>query len=148
MVISRVKHEGNSYTYQGGDLKGFNEAVTFFKTNHPHYSDLVQACFKDRLATQETVLLLQALTLTILATQGWEKAISAIQGLSARFQIPLEQAKISISLLEEKWDKMVEYARRYLDLVTQDNKTVWWKLFNSSSALTFLGSLNFCSASQ
>ena len=72
VVLSRIKHENNSFTYQGADLKEFDEAVTFFKANHSQYCDLVQASLRDRLATQETDLLSQALT--ILATQGWEKA--------------------------------------------------------------------------
>ena len=86
------------------------------------------------MATQETDLLSHALT--ILATQGWEKAAStssahssAIEQLSVRFKVPLEQANINISLLQEEWDEMADHARRYLDLVTQDNNTVWWKLF-------------------
>ena len=137
-VISRIKHEGSACTYQGADLMKFTEAVSFFNANHHQYCDLVQACLKDRLATQETDLLSQALT--ILATQGWEKATdasfahTAIQNLSARFQIPLEQARIDISCLEEEWDEMTDFAKRYLDLVTQENNTVWWKLFNSVSA--------------
>ena len=129
VVLSRMKHEDNTFTYQGADLMEFEEAVTFFKANHPQYSDLVQASLRDRLATQETDLLLQALT--ILATQGWEKATctfsthsSAIEQLSIRFKVPLEQANINTSLLQEEWDEMTHYARQYLDLVTQDNNTV------------------------
>ena len=56
------------------NLKDFDAAVTFFDANHSQYSDLVQASLRDRLATEETDLLSH--TLTILATQGWEKAAS------------------------------------------------------------------------
>ena len=139
VILSRMKHEDNTFIYQGADLMEFEEAVTFFKANHPQYSDLVQASLRDHLATQETDLLSQALN--ILATQGWEKATctssphsSAIEQLSIRFKVPLEQANINTSLLQEEWDKMTDYARQYLDLVTQDNNTVWWKLFNCTSA--------------
>ena len=139
VVLSRIKHENNACTYQGADLKEFDEAVTFLKANHSRYSELVQASLRDRLATQETDLLSQALT--ILATQGWEKATStssvhysAIEQLLLRFKVPLEQANINASLLQEEWDDMTDHARRYLDLVTQDNNTIWWKLFNSTSA--------------
>ena len=138
VVLSRVTNENDTTTYQGADLKNFTQAVSFFKANHSQYCGLVQDCLKDRLATQETALLSHALTL--LATHGWEKDTSesfahpAIQALSMRFQIPLQQAEINISLLEEEWDDMVDHARRYLDLVTQDNNVVWWKLFNSSNA--------------
>ncbi len=140
VVLSRITHENDTTltTYQGADLKNFTEAVSFFKANHSQYCALVQACLKDHLATQETELLSHALTL--LATQEWEKDTSdsfahpAIQALSVRFQIPLQQAQINISLLEEEWDDMVDHARRYLDLVTQDNNVVWWKRFNGSNA--------------
>ena len=116
MVLSRIKHENNSFTYQGADLKEFDEAVTFFKANHSQYCDLVQASLRDRLATQETDLLSQALT--ILATQGWEKATGtssahySTEQLSLRFRVPLEQANINISLLQEEWDNMTDHARR------------------------------------
>lgn len=43
VVLSRIKHEGNSFAYQGADLKEFDEAVAFFKANHSQYSDLVHA---------------------------------------------------------------------------------------------------------
>ena len=138
VVLSRMKHENGSVTYQGADLKELDESVAFFKANHSQYSELVQASLRDRLATQETDLLTHALT--ILATQGWEKAAnassahSAIEQLSERFRVPLEQANINVSLLQEEWDEMADHATRYLDLVTQDNNTVWWKLFNSTSA--------------
>ena len=49
----------------------YAEAVEFFKANHITCCDLVQSCFKDHLATQETDLLSQAITL--LATHGYEK---------------------------------------------------------------------------
>ena len=124
--------------YQGADLFKFSEAVTFLKANHHHFTDLVQGCLRDRLATQETDLLSQVLT--ILATQGWEKtteasfAHSAIEDLSSRYRGPLEHAKVDFSLLKEEWDDMLDYAKRYLDLVTRNANAVWWKLFNSTSA--------------
>ena len=35
------------------------------------------------------------------------------------------------SLVQEEWDDVVDYARRYLNLVQDEYKIVWWKLFNS-----------------
>ena len=137
-VLCRITHEGSSSSHGGADLNKFAEAITFLKANHHRFSDLVQDCLRERLATQETNLLTH--TLTILATEGWEKAIeasfahSAIQDVSSRFQVPLEHATVDLSLLKEEWDDMLDYAKRYLDLVTQDANTVWWKLFNSTSA--------------
>ena len=103
-VLSRIAHDGSSSTYQAADLIKFSEAVTFFKANHHHFADLVQGCLRDRLATQETDLLSQVLT--ILPTQGWEKttealfAHSAIEDLSSRYRGPLEHAKVDLSLLK------------------------------------------------
>ena len=82
VVLSRIKHEDGSVTYQEEDLNEL--AVTFFKANHFQYSELVQASLRDRLATQETDLLSQALT--ILATQGWERAISTSSTHSSAFE--------------------------------------------------------------
>ncbi|XP_065885418.1 uncharacterized protein [Dysidea avara] len=45
------------------------------------------------------------------------------------FAIPLEKAGIDTCAVQEEWDDMVEYSKRYLNLV-QDYKNVWWKLFN------------------
>ena len=137
-MLSRITHDSSSSLYQGAELTGFAEAITFLKANHNHFSDLVQGCLRDRLATQETDLLSQALI--ILATHGWEKttessfAHSAILELSPRYQLPLEEAKVDLSLLIEEWDDMLDHAKKYLDLVTNDAHTVWWKLFNSTYA--------------
>ena len=34
------------------------------------------------------------------------------------------------SLLKQEWDDIVDYAKRYLNLVEDDYKVVWWKLYN------------------
>ena len=56
---------------------------------------------------------------------------TALQSLSARFEVPLQKAEVDITLLEEEWEDMVEYAKHYLNLVQEDYQTIWWKLFNS-----------------
>ena len=82
----------------------FPEAVTCLKSKHPHFSELVHGCLRDHLATQESNLLSQILT--IVATHGWEKTVepafaySAIEALSLRFRKPLEHAKVDVSLLK------------------------------------------------
>ena len=35
------------------------------------------------------------------------------------------------AVLNEEWDDIVEYAKRYLNLFQDDYKVIWWKLFNS-----------------
>ena len=76
---------------------------------------------------------------TILATHGWQQsespsfAYSALDSVCQRFSVPLEKANINLSLVQE-WDDMLEYSKRYLNLVQEDYKMIWWKLFNSIDA--------------
>ena len=92
-------------------------------------------CLKDHVKVQHPDLLTD--TLTVFATQGWQKSEdvsfvnTALQNLSARFEIPLQKAQVDIALLEEEWEDMAEYAKRYLNLVQEDYRMIWWKLFNS-----------------
>ena len=44
--------------------------------------------------------------------------------------MPLENAQVNLSLVQEEWDDMVEYSTSYLNLVQDDYKVIWWKLFN------------------
>ena len=58
---------------------------------------------------------------------GWERkdddasfGYSAIDAISTRFRTPLEHAKVKCSVLQQELDDMVDYARRYLNLVQED----------------------------
>ncbi len=53
-----------------------------------------------------------------------------LSSLSSRFEVPLQKAQVDIALLEEEWEDMTEYAKRYLNLVQEDYRAIWWKLFN------------------
>lgn len=61
-------------------------------------------------------------TLTLLATQGWEKsddvdfADVALNSLSMQFLVPHEQAEVDVALFKEEWEDIVLYARRYLTI--------------------------------
>ena len=74
---------------------------------------------------------------TILATNDWERSESASFGHAAleavcqRFLVPLEAASLDISAVQEEWDDMIDYGRKYLNLVQEDYKVIWWKLFNA-----------------
>ena len=74
---------------------------------------------------------------TILATKGWERSESASFGHAAhhaicqRFRIPLEATSVDCSAIQEEWDDMVDYGRKYLNLVQEDYKVLWWKLFSA-----------------
>ena len=84
------------------------------------------------------LILTQAVTL--LATHGWERASTpsfghaSLEAVCDWFSIPLEKAGIDISLVQEEWDDMVEYGKQYFNLVQDDYKVVWWKVFNCVDA--------------
>ena len=58
----------------------------------------------------------------------------AVHALTTRFFVPLTHASVNCSVLVDEWDAMVDYARRYLDLVRDDYRVMWWKLFRSADA--------------
>ena len=94
---------------------------------------------KKRITSQNVELLTHVLT--ILATHGWDKTDSAsfgypaLEWIAERFKIPLEKANVNLSLLQEEWDDIVDYARRGTLISVQDDyKSVWWKLYNAPSA--------------
>ena len=76
-------------------------------------------------------------TLNVLATQGWGRDDNVFFGypflhyLSQRFQCPLQQAGINTATLESEQDEMVYYAKHYLNISTEENSVIWWKLFNA-----------------
>ena len=133
-VCSRVKKEGSTYTYQGADLTGYTEAIAFLAAHHQEHADTILACLKNRMVTEECELLTHALS--ILATQGWGRGdnasfgYAALQYIAARFQAPLESANIDTSKLQGEWDEVVDYATKYLNIATEENNTILWKLSN------------------
>ena len=92
-------------------------------------------CLRNRIQAHDTDLLTHAVT--VLTTNGWERSESASFGHAAfeavcqRFQVPLEAASLDISAVQEEWDDMVDYGRKYLNLVQEDYKVLWWKLYNA-----------------
>ena len=100
----------------------------------------MESCLLDRLKHDKEELQLFTHALTLLATNGWEQTQSttfgqgALEAVCSWFAIPLEKAGVDCSLALDEWNDMVEYAKTYLDLVTQDYKAVWWKLYNGGFA--------------
>ena len=41
---------------------------------------------------------------------------------------------MNCSLLREEWSDMVDYAKRYFNLVQVEYQVLWWKLFNTVDA--------------
>ena len=141
-VLDRITQDADdstSHTYQEVQLKGYVRALTYYKNAHQksEFLYLIQSCLRDRIKIQSTELLTHAIT--ILATHGWEKSTDpsfgheALEYISTRFQVPLENANVDCSKLCEEWEDILDYARRFLNLM-QDYKITWWKLFNSSDS--------------
>ena len=139
-VLSRISHNDDegSVTYQGVELTNYEGAITFLDNNYQQYLTLVQDCLRNRVKLQSTELLTHSLT--ILATHGWERSrhtsfgYEAIECISTRFLVPLENAGVDCSLLKQEWDDILDYAKRYLNLVEDDYKVIWWKLYNVPDA--------------
>ena len=99
------------------------------------YIDSILKCLTNRLKCQNVELLTH--TVKVLATYGWNKTEDASFGYDAiayfktRFSLPLEHANVDSSLLQQKWDGMVDYTKMYINL-TENYRKVWWKLFNNS----------------
>ena len=138
-VISRltVEDTGNM-SYQCVDIKKHDLAVAFLKSNYGCYTESVLPCLRDRIKAHHMQLLTHVLT--VLATNGWEKeeetsfGHDALHALTTKFIVPLNNASVDCSVIVDEWDVIFDYAKRYLDLVREDYKVTWWKLFQSSDA--------------
>ena len=141
-VLSRVKDEDGHKSYQGFELTHYQQGWSFIMEHATEYLQSVLDCLHERLKWKkhpEDVLLLNHI-LKILATHGWEKTESAafgyesVQHLSTRFAIPLQEAGVNSSQLQDEWEDIVFFAKQYINLVQNSYKIVWWKLFNSPDA--------------
>lgn len=138
MVLGRLRNEKDGLFDQGVELKHHDRAMDYLTSNYVNWIDSVRTCLKDRISFQDIDLLTHAVTL--LATKGWERSDStsfgyeALDAICDMFQAPLENASVNCSLVQEEWDDMVDYAKKYLNLVQLDYKIIWWKLFNAVDA--------------
>ena len=75
----------------------------------------MEKCLRERMRSQDTELLIHSMTL--LATNGWERSESpsfgyaALDAVCVRFKVPLESASVDLTLVQEEWDDMVGYGR-------------------------------------
>ena len=70
----------------------------------------------------------------VLMLETWSLSYFKSFIVCERFRVPLESANMDCSLVQEEWDDMVDYGKRFLNLVQDDYKVNWWKLFNSVDA--------------
>ena len=101
----------------------YDRSLSFLKNKHQEseYINVIQDCLRDCVKNRGTDLVTHAIT--ILATHGWERSAhtafgyEALDYISTKFLVPLENASIKSALLRDEWDDIVEYAKRYLNLV-------------------------------
>lgn len=133
-VLDRVKHEEDGHYYQGIQLKDYDNGLQYLRSHYTEWVVALEECLRHRLQFQDTELLTHAVT--ILATYGWARcespdfAYESLDVICQRFEVPLTSASVCLSVIREEWDDMVLYAKKYLDLVQEDYKAIWWKLFN------------------
>lgn len=87
-----------------------------------------------------------------MATNGWEKieetsfGHDALHALTTRFFVPLNNASVDCSVLLDEWDAMVDYAKRYLDLVRDNDSGSYFNQLMPKIGATFLSLLKCSSA--
>ena len=134
-VLDRVKNEEDGHFYQGIQLKDYNSGLVFLQSHCSEWVVALEECLRKRLQYQDTDLLTHAVT--ILATYGWQRsespcfAYEALDAICRRFEAPLRNASVDLSQIRDEWDDMLSYAKKYLNLVQEDYKVIWWKIFNS-----------------
>ncbi len=140
VIASIVKESDGSTSYQGAQIVKYDEALKYLEDNSENWCETVAKCIKKRVKHSEQEIELLTNCLTVLATQGWEKTTDAdfakpsLEQLSTQFAEPLRRANIDALVLEEEWEDMLDYAKRYLNIVQEECSIIWWKLFNAACA--------------
>ena len=133
--------------YQCQGLCNLTQAKSFYEAKLQEYCTAITACMKSRLAWSDLTLIRD--TITVLATQGWQKCLDEedcesetdletekvdplepIARLGVRFKIPLQAAGVDVDKLCEEFYDMLLYATQFLTLSTQEYRAVWWRLFH------------------
>lgn len=100
----------------------------------------MEDCLRKRITYREENIALLQQAVTILATNGWHRSESSsfghesLEAVGRRFRTALEKSGIDTNAVQEEWDDMVGYGKSFLDLVRDDYKVVWWKLYNCPDA--------------
>ena len=73
----------------------------------------------------------------MVSTKGWERSDSTSFGYGAldaiydRFRASLENPSVNLSAVREEWDDMVDYSKKYPNIVQLYYKVIWWKIYNA-----------------
>ena len=134
LVRERLRvHDSGATLYQGMKVAQLEQGVELIERHCVEYTQSVLSCLQHRVKAQHVQLLHDALM--VLATHGWNKFDDAASFLPAShrlaelFRVPLEAASVCSAVLDEEWEDLLTYSRRYLKL-TDSHLVVWWKLFN------------------
>ena len=112
------------------------QALSSLSKDYKVWLNDIGKCLVNRMKAQQEELVLYTHAMTVLATQGWERTTSSfrhnsLEAICHHFCVPLEKADINVSTFQDECDDMVLYSKQYLNLVQNDYKVVWWKMFNS-----------------
>ena len=144
-ILCTMQQDDGSISYQGALITNYERARTFFASHTEQFARAIIHCMRQRLTLQSPHLLSNAFM--ILAPKGWEKAqepsfaFDAIDNLSDKFRVPLEKSGIDCTHLHEEWEDIVEYSKRYLNLTSEDYRSLWWKLFNTKDSKKWMNIL-------
>ena len=141
-VLGRIQQKeacsgsSTTVTYQDTDLHLHPQALSSLSKDYKVWLNDIGKCLVSRMKAQDEELVLYTHAMRALVTQGWERRTSSfghysLEGICDRFTVPLEKADIDVSTVQDEWD---EYSKQYLNLVQNDYKVIWWKLFNSVDA--------------
>ena len=139
-VMKRAQQDdldSSSVTYQSAEINRYELAIDYIKSNRIQWVEAIEACLLKHLKSQASELELLTHAITILSTQGWERSddstfgYTALDNICQWFCLPLDKAGVDRSLVKEEWDDIVDYSKQYLNLVQDEYKVVWWKLFNA-----------------
>ena len=156
----------NGNEYQGATLKYFNEAM-YKSCKDQALADVsrLEGKMRERLEWSD-IKLLRAI-LVFLDTQTWRPVITAaaesdseletspedkslaevvagVELIATTFQEPLKAVGVSLLILQDEITEVVEYARNYLSIETEEYRKVWYKLHVCPDANNWTNILILC----
>ena len=92
-TLKKIKDEDDKKIYQCQELKYFNEAKQYYSNHYVEFCESVTECLRSRMQWSDQQVMCDIISM--LGTQGWEKAVDEeeslefIDKLVLRFKIPL-----------------------------------------------------------
>ena len=145
ILLSKVSAEGSHKIYQGCTLSNFGEQE-LARCSSQAISDLTQLDGKIRERLQWSDMRLLRSILVFLDTRTWalyerqrllddateqgnmDDIIMATDYILSLFRVLLEAKGACLSSFNDELEDIVGFARKYLNIMTEDYKKVWYKL--------------------